>query len=53
MGEGGNKGICQCTEGRTLTMEAGTAMKTDLVPIQNSWGETQTTKATEKKGKSG
>ena len=33
-----------------MTMEAGTAMKTDLVPIQNSWGETQTTKATEKKG---
>ena len=31
-------------------MEAGTAMKTDLVPIQNSWGETQTTKATEEKG---
>ena len=49
MGGGGNKGI-QCTEGRTLTMEAGTAMKTDLVPIQNSWGETQTTKATEEKG---
>ena len=34
-------------------MEAGTAMKTDLVPIQNSWGETPTTKEEKRESEKG